>query len=241
MAWTFSSRVTGGEPLLTLGPFPSVLVCLSGRNPGPSVGAAPSFDLSLASGRVTIHIVSTARANARRPTVCARELAAHGQEMPPAWVVRSAGEMQGLGRDMASRDAGGGLRNVIPNPLREIPNERSPTEEKPPLDRNPVPLTTPTDTGGYEPVRPINRVSSESRHRPRSRSCSRKWKIKRKSASVYPVRPRGVFGGGRTSRRATRGKAGPGWMRVGKWPGWISAPSGSPFGDGHPPRGRRVV
>ena len=147
MAWTFSSRVTGGEPLLTLGPFPSVLVCLSDRNPGPSVVAAPSFDLSLASGRVTIHIVSTARANARRPTVCARELAAHGQEMPPAWVVRSAGEMQGLGRDMASRDAGGGLRNVIPNPLREIPNERSPTEEKPPLDRNPVPLTTPTDTG----------------------------------------------------------------------------------------------
>ena len=38
-----------------------------------------------------------------------------------------------------------GCGNVIPNPLREIPNERSPTEEKPPLDRNPVPLNTPTE------------------------------------------------------------------------------------------------
>lgn len=49
---------------------------------------------------------------------------------------------------MASPDAGDGLRSVTQNPLREIPSERSTTEEQPPLDRNPVSLlTTPTDTG----------------------------------------------------------------------------------------------
>jgi hypothetical protein len=60
------------------------VVCLSDRNPGPSVVAAPSFDLSLASGRVTIHNVSTARANARRPTVCVRDLAGHGRDIAQA-------------------------------------------------------------------------------------------------------------------------------------------------------------
>ena len=148
----------------------------------------------------------------------------------------------GLGRDMASPDAGDGLRSVTQNPLREIPSERSTTEEQPPLDRNPLSLlTTPTDTGVG--MNQYGRLTGFLLNQPSTEVTVTfaEMEDQEKSASVYPVRPRVVFGGGRTSRRATRGKAGPGWMRVGKWPRWISAPSGSPFGDGHPPRGRRVV
>jgi hypothetical protein len=157
--------------------------------------------------------------------------------MPPAWVVRSAGEMQRLGRDMASRDAGGGLRNVIPNPLREIPNERSPTEEKPPLDRNPVPLTTPTDTEvgmnqyGRLTGFLLNQPSTEVTVTFAEMEDQEKIGISLPSAAKRSVR----WWENESARDALDG------CGLGSGQDGSQRPADHPFGDGHPPRGRRVV